>query len=125
MKRAKVIITIGLIIVVLTLTAYYFVFKKNGLDSSAPSPGCSDFANQNNNAATFPLKQGSKGVEVKNLQKFLNKSVNAGLCIDGIWGMLTQSAFEKSTLPGIKNGIAPPMNEVSKDLYNSTVLPGV
>jgi len=52
---------------------------------------------------TFPkgtLKKGSKGNEVKNLQKFLNWYGNYGLVIDGSFGKKTEKAvkaFQKAT----------------------------
>ena len=47
---------------------------------------------------TFPkgtLKKGSKGTEVKNLQKFLNWYGNYGLAVDGVFGTKTYEAVKK------------------------------
>jgi len=45
---------------------------------------------------TFPLKEGSKGEEVKNVQRFLTKSqyLSKGN-ITGYWGTKTTAAFKK------------------------------
>ncbi len=46
-------------------------------------------------SSVFPLKNGSKGLEVSALQAYLNKRYNAGLAPDGIWGPKTQAALQK------------------------------
>lgn len=43
--------------------------------------------------AGFPLKKGSRGELVKNLQKGLNTRCNAKLVADGIFGQLTENAL--------------------------------
>lgn len=48
----------------------------------------------------FPLKKGSTGNEVKVLQKYLNDRYKSGLNVDGIFGILTESALLKNE--GIK-----------------------
>ena len=48
----------------------------------------------------FPLSQGSRGPEIKAVQKYLNSHYNAGLDEDGIWGSKTNAAllkYEKTT----------------------------
>lgn len=40
------------------------------------------------------LKQGSKGDEVKTLQKLLNEKKNYGIAVDGIFGIATKTAVE-------------------------------
>lgn len=60
---------------------------------------------------TFPkvppiLKKGSKGTQVKNLQKFLNWYGDYGLAVDGDFGTQTQSAlkkFQKAVFPKEKS----------------------
>lgn len=60
---------------------------------------------------TFPkvppiLKKGSKGTQVKNLQKFLNWYGDYGLAVDGDFGTKTQSAvkkFQKAVFPKEKS----------------------
>lgn len=51
------------------------------------------------NSAVFPLKYGSRGEEVKNLQRWLNDHViipYALLTIDGIWGNNTDAAVRRT-----------------------------
>lgn len=40
------------------------------------------------------LKQGSKGEEVKKLQRLLNEKKNYGISVDGIFGLVTKTAVE-------------------------------
>ena len=40
------------------------------------------------------LRNGSKGVRVKELQTVLNNSINSGLAVDGIFGPLTEAALK-------------------------------
>lgn len=64
--------------------------------------------------ATFPLKKGSSGTEVKNLQKFLNWSNDTyNLSEDGVFGNHTEAAVQQET-----NG-----SEISKQYYDSFVVP--
>lgn len=51
------------------------------------------------NVAAFPLKQGSRGEEVKNVQAWLNDHVivpYALLTVDGIWGDKTNAAVQRT-----------------------------
>ncbi|MDD5358575.1 MAG: peptidoglycan-binding domain-containing protein [Candidatus Nanoarchaeia archaeon] len=57
----------------------------------------------------FPLKYGSTGKAVMDIQAYLNKKYNSGLDVDGIFGPLTEAA--------VKTAFG--SNIVSKDLYNS------
>ena len=50
------------------------------------------------------LRHGSTGDLVKKLQDILNKKINAGLTVDGIFGAKTEKAVEKFQ---IENGLAP------------------
>lgn len=47
----------------------------------------------------FPLKYGSMGTLVKDIQTVLNKRFNAGIKVDGDWGGKTQEALKKFKQP--------------------------
>jgi len=57
----------------------------------------------------FPLKMGSRGNDVKVLQRHLNAKYGKSLVVDGIFGILTETVLHQSY--GVK--------EVSKKLYNN------
>ncbi|MCK9562908.1 MAG: hypothetical protein M0R02_09355 [Bacteroidales bacterium] len=62
--------------------------------------------------SVFPLKQGSRGEEVKKLQKYINaQNQGVTLDVDGIYGSKTQSAVYM--IFG--------QNEVSKKVYNEKI----
>lgn len=63
----------------------------------APTSGC--VTTYNNTASIFPLKEGSKGSHVKQLQRFLNTNNNAALCVDGDWGPKTSAAVSAYKVP--------------------------
>ena len=84
--------------------------------SSASAPATSGTAT----SESFPLKMGSKGDLVKNLQAYLNYSGSYGLTVDGIFGPKTESACvaEFSGLVGVANP-----KEVTKQYYDSFIAP--
>lgn len=98
MKKNKIIIVIiGLLIIGAIV---YFLIKKKKAASLATS-GASVSSGSSSSASTsaasvgasvFPLKKGSTGPEVKQVQKYLNQKYNAGLATDGIWGPKTDAA---------------------------------
>ena len=53
-------------------------------------------SSSNSSSATFPLKKGSRGKEVKALQSFLNESNSERLQVDGIFGKLTEGAWKRN-----------------------------
>tara|TARA_R110000822_G_scaffold6648_1_gene27963 strand:+ start:449 stop:829 length:381 start_codon:yes stop_codon:yes gene_type:complete len=67
---------------------------------------------------SFPLKQGSLGAKVKELQAYLN---NGGctplLKVDGDWGPLTQSCFSNSSCIDEGDG-----KTLTKEMYNTFVV---
>ncbi len=110
-----IIISVAVVAVVLVVIFWKDLFKKGSTGSSSPD-------NSTNAPATFPLKSGSKGAEVKQVQQYLNK-MKAGmieggvqvylddLIIDGIWGAKTQAMAEKVLL----------QVPVTKEVYNSII----
>ncbi len=97
-----IIISVAIVAVVLVAIFWKDIFKKVSAGNST--------SDGNTTAATFPLKYGSKGAEVKETQRYLNKmkaNFNAGgitiifladLVIDGVWGAKTQAMAEKIAL---------------------------
>jgi len=65
--------------------------EQNVLPSPQAAPGITY-----TNSDKFPLKLGSSGPKVKGLQQALNRNFNAGLQIDGNFGLQTEKALEKA-----------------------------
>jgi len=87
MKKKTLIIIVLLIIFAIIITFITIkVKKRNNLSSST---------NSSSNSGTFPLKQGSRGTEVKNVQNMLNKIIPADLEVDGIFGPKTEASLQK------------------------------
>ena len=65
------------------------------------------------------LRNGSKGAEVKNLQKFLNWYLNIKLTVDGIYGPATESAvMDFQSTEGISaDGIYGPKSQAKANAY--------
>lgn len=77
-KRNWVFVVISITVIVIIILMINKSKEENNLpvlDSGIPNP-------------IFPLIEGSKGVEVSNLQKYLN-SQGSSLTVDGIFGPLT------------------------------------
>jgi peptidoglycan hydrolase-like protein with peptidoglycan-binding domain len=73
----------------------------------------------------FPLKKGSGGVKVENLQRFLNDAGSYGLKVDGKFGSNTEAALKseqapfevfKSMYPNAVEG------QASEEYYNNAML---
>tara|TARA_Y100000592_G_C5442094_1_gene303983 strand:- start:248 stop:832 length:585 start_codon:yes stop_codon:yes gene_type:complete len=60
----------------------------------------------------FPLKRGSKGDKVKQLQRYLNINYSSGLVVDGDFGPKTQAALNTAT----------GLSQVSESWYQNNVL---
>ena len=69
-------------------------------------------------AGIFPLKKGSEGVMVKDAQAFFNKTIGAGLDVDGIFGKQTEAAVEKYFAK--ENKVE---NEITLEFYNTVIAP--
>lgn len=72
----------------------------------------------------FPLKKGSRGDEVKNVQRYINmvwKKLKKGksdiIKADGIWGDKTQNAWKQIGVPNV--------TVVSYDMYTNQILPNL
>ena len=95
--KKKIIIII--IIVAILGIASFFIYKKQKKASGASTGGSSGNSNlTTNQPSTFPLKNGSRGNEVKILQSTLNKTGQTAipLVVDGIFGTKTEAAlYEK------------------------------
>lgn len=89
MKKNKNII-IFVILLIVGLLVFVFkdkIFGANTNIATTPTGGSSTTSN-------FLLKYGSQGDQVRLLQAYLNEYYNTGLMVDGVWGDLTQAAFE-------------------------------
>ncbi len=97
----KLIFPIILILIAVGLAVYFFILKKKNADGTGselpPIPGPSGNGSDPAPIQTslFPLKRGSKGEFVKNVQKFLNWKYKAGLTVDGDFGPKTETAVLK------------------------------
>jgi hypothetical protein len=94
----KLAIFIGIVIIL--ILAYFLLRKpKATKDESSTTAGTTTTANDN-----FPLKLGSRGDRVKNVQKAINKKITAStvapynpqyITEDGIWGNQTETNIIK------------------------------
>jgi len=103
--KYKIWFIIGLVILILS-TAYYFIFIHNATDSNleksvdkTPSANKKGALPNPNANLQFPIRQGDVGKQVRQLQRYLNAKYQAGLVADGVWGIKTQTAFEKAMIP--------------------------
>lgn len=98
------------IIVVIFIIIVLYVKNKNkqvALDAAKSAPKVVvNVAPPAVTQSAFPLKQGSKGAEIKVLQSYLNTK-GENLTVDGIWGPLTQASVVKVLK----------VNEISSDLF--------
>lgn len=83
MKR-KITIIGSFLLIVLVIT--YFILKRNIVVSDS----------NNLMEGSFPIKYGSRGENVKKLQRFLNTKVSSGLQldVDGIFGDQTELTLQ-------------------------------
>lgn len=94
MKKGSVFLIVVAVLVILSAVIYYALKTKKG---TALTVG--DNTNLGDNAdpmiaTSFPLKQGSRGDEVKLLQTYINTYFEGNLIADGVWGSKTQAAYE-------------------------------
>ncbi len=99
-QKKDIIIGVGLGLITTIAIIYFFVTymmkrrNKNSTSNTLFSKSNICNTSGNNHDAEFPLKKGSKGNEVKELQQWLNTK-GEKLCVDGIWGNKTEQAFQK------------------------------
>ena len=89
-----------IVVIISLIVAAYFLLKDKIFgksDSKGDKPNTPAGSSQVINSGTdeFPLKVGSKGLKVKQLQAGLNLKNNAKLDVDGKFGSKTQSALKK------------------------------
>jgi len=98
-SNSKLIIII--LIVISVIAAAFFLLKdklfKNNTDDdpekkTSPTPGGVSIVTD----SEFPLKKGSRGLKVKQLQAGLNILKKAGLDVDGKFGTKTEKALNKN-----------------------------
>lgn len=117
MKEKKIYIAIA--VIVLVVFALWLAKKLVNKSNSGITPSESTNTKTPTTVITdapFPLKIGSRGDNVKCLQRFLNAHNDSGILaplqIDGIFGSKTQNML--STLYGI--------SEVSQSFYNNNYI---
>jgi peptidoglycan hydrolase-like protein with peptidoglycan-binding domain len=92
---------------VLGLTGYFVIknkkkraiLKQQEMQNQNPSlnQSTNNTVKQTAIITDFPLQNGSRGENVKQLQAFLNQKYNVGLVVDGIFGDNTAKAVKKLT----------------------------
>ena len=112
-KANDITMLIILLAVLASVIFFFNLLKKKLQMNTAPAPGEGSEITPNVNYADFPLRKGSKGEAVKNLQLALNKARNIDLVPDGVFG--------NATLKALKDNYG--YETVSKTQYNSMVLP--
>lgn len=125
-NNRKTIITI-IIVVLLALAAWYFFFRTPKPDTGVNTdtdPGQTDNRKKITlSNASFPLKKGSKGVEVLYLQAYMNKQISAGLTMDGDWGNNTEAAFQtlKKSVKTIGNYSIQNITMITTELWTKII----
>lgn len=121
LKDKKFWIIAGVTAVIVAVLVYFARKSKNkALNESSTTPSTSTSKTVLPAADIFPLKSGSKGEEVKTVQRYLNsqKPLSSStatlpdLTIDGIWGPKTQDAVK------YKLGI----NQIDYTFYTKIIL---
>lgn len=105
MKNLTVILVVIIIISLAVVAADYIwwnklIFKKPDEDletkkTSGNASSGNNSSNTQNSSSSFPLMNGSKGLEVKYLQAGLNTFQGQNLKVDGVFGSATQNALYK------------------------------
>ena len=100
-KNIKIGVIIGLSALVGVIMLRKFVFKSNKAKVKDMVSDSGDLDVDSvvvSNVSDFPLKYGSTGNKVKDIQKFLNYALSQKgkptLLIDGVWGSATDKAFK-------------------------------
>lgn len=95
------VIGLGALIAIIGLRKFVFKSNKDKVKSIIPDAQGIDTSSvviAESEKSEFPIKYGSKGDKVKELQRFLNYGLQQKgkpvLMIDGIWGSATDRAFK-------------------------------
>ena len=103
MKNAKKFIIPGVILAAVGLLLYFGFFRKSAASTTPGTTlpgGSTPNTNTTSASETFPLKQGSRGDKVRELQQFLNRRILpplVALDVDGIFGPKTEAALFQVT----------------------------
>jgi len=129
-KNTKLYLIIAAALVLIAALWYFFLRKSTtapeieilGSGSSA-TPAKSDTLSLPK--SSYPLAKGSTGTQVLYFQAYLNKYENENLTLDGIWGSLTQAAFDRYKSKSGNLGIFSLKFEsgISESMYNSGIRP--
>lgn len=121
----KVILIVGVLVILGAILAKWLMKNKN-TDSGGTVSGGSPDNGTNTTNASFPLRRGSRGKQVNQLQRWLNTNTS-GLIYDTASGLLyvsphkavgVDSIFGAETERELK--AATGMTEVSKDYFTKT-----
>jgi hypothetical protein len=115
MKVTRKQVIIGVLVIAVAVIIFIIVRKKmkekKELDESSDTNTTVDPANIGastyQNASVFPLKRGSKGIQVRQLQTYLLKEYGFKGAIDGDFGPITEAAVIKNLN----------RNNVSEDIF--------
>lgn len=122
----KVILIVGVLVILGVILARWLMKNKNSTDSDSTVSGGSTDSGTNTTNADFPLRRGSRGKQVTQLQRWLNTNTS-GLIYDTASGLLyvsphkavgVDSIFGAETERELK--AATGMTEVSKDYFTKT-----
>ena len=94
MKKTIIIVSIILLIGII----YYFVIYKKKVDATTEENPTKKVNTDALNNTVFPLKKGSTGSKVKEVQNYLNKNIRPPfnlLVVDGIFGQATEDALNR------------------------------
>ncbi len=119
----KTVLIVGILVVLAVLFARWLMKNKstdNGDTSGEPTSG------GNSQTASFPLRRGSRGTQVTQLQRWLNTNTS-GLIYDTSDGLIYVSQHNSVGVDGQFGAeterelkAATGMTEVSKDYFNKT-----
>ena len=99
-KKSNTGLYIGIGVGILAIGGLVFFLikrkKKKDMLANLPVPEVDMGSSSSSSNQNFPLKKGSRGNKVKNLQAYLNSTTgNYNLVVDGIYGNKTADALKK------------------------------
>ncbi|MEY5050006.1 MAG: hypothetical protein RLZZ175_3365 [Bacteroidota bacterium] len=116
---------IGFILLFGAYMYWYLFVSESDIESTSSSTSTSNSQPTiyKNKIGRFPIKKGDKGLEVYQLQKYLNKKFASKLNPDGDWGNATEKAFDNkfdiADRPGYKYA------QLTQSLYNQLNLKSI